>query len=122
MTTSPLREVTLGTLARGAAEELFADALRRVLENIEDPNTDPEAARTITLQIVIKPDEQRRIADIDIKAAHKLAGIKPVRTLAFVGRSQGQLSMVEQPEQNEIFPVPDGRPVPVPAPAKEATA
>lgn len=112
--------ITLASIADGAALELFQSALTRVLENIQDPNTDHKAKRSITLTTTFSSDdEDRKIGDVQIKVATKLAGMKGARTVAFYGRHQGQLVAVEHnPKQEELFPKPAGRPVPVAAGAK----
>jgi len=114
MSTQPtLREFTLSTLAQGAAEELFASALDDVLRNVEDVNTDHKSKRTILLKIEFVPDQERRMCDVMVTATTKLAGVRGVHTIAYVGRHQGRLVAVEQPSQKEMFPVPDGRLRPV---------
>lgn len=50
---------TLSTLAGGAAEELFQQALLAVLENIVDPNMDAKKKRTIEIQFTFLPDGKR---------------------------------------------------------------
>jgi hypothetical protein len=116
-----IREITLGTLAHGAADELFRAALTQVLENIENPNTDHKGKRVIGLTFSFVSDEERRIGDVEIKASVKLVGVRGVRTLVFFGKRDGARIVVEQPSQNEMFPHPQGGPRPVPA-AKESTA
>jgi len=116
-----VQEITLGTLAHGAADELFRAALEKVLENIEDPNTDHKKARLISLKFALSSDEERRIGDVEITCEVKLAGVRGVRTLVFFGRRDGTRIVVEQPRQEDLFPKPEARPRPVPA-AKETGA
>lgn len=44
--------ISLATLNKGAAIELFEQELKRVIENIADPNVEPTAKRKITLTVV----------------------------------------------------------------------
>ena len=106
-------EPTLGTLAGGAAEELFDAALRAVLDNISDVNTDPKAARKIVIEIAFLPDEERRMGVAAIKCSTKLAGMRPVTAGVYFGRHQGRFMLVEAPRQDDMFPHPESRPRPV---------
>jgi hypothetical protein len=46
----PEQFVSLETLGQGAAIELFSEELRKVLENVLDPNTKATATRSVTLK------------------------------------------------------------------------
>ncbi len=91
--------VTLTNLADGAALELFQEALTSVLRNISDPNTDAAAVREITLKVKIKANEERQVGDVTVSAAAKLASLKGVKTLVYIGKSAGEYVAVEQPRQ-----------------------
>jgi hypothetical protein len=71
------KTITLSSFADGAAEELFQDALRQVLRNVEDPNTDHKTRRAIGLTFVFSCDEERRVDQIETKVSTKLAGRSP---------------------------------------------
>lgn len=101
---------TLASIADGAAEELFANALAQVLANIDDPNTDAKAARAITITVTMKPNEQRAQASVVVKCATKLAGISPVGTVVLMGQHHGKLAMAEALGQEKLFPEAQGRP------------
>ena len=73
--------ITLASLKGGAVVEMFDENLQKVIENIADPNTDPEKVRTITLKFKIKPDKSRSVASIDISSDCKLANFKPPQTM-----------------------------------------
>jgi hypothetical protein len=101
--------ITLAGLADGAALELWQAALERVLQNIEDPNTDTKTKRAIRLDVVFSvADEERRVGDCEVRCSTKLAGVKGVKTLVYIGRHQGALVAVEQPRQQDLFPAPGG--------------
>jgi hypothetical protein len=104
------RPVTLAGLADGAAGELWGAALERVLENIEDANTDHKARRAITLSFAFSADEERRVGDITITCATKLAGVKGVKTVVSFGRHEGRRLVVEHPRQQDLFASPAGKP------------
>lgn len=118
------RTTTLDTLANGALLELFNAELTRVLTNIQDPNTAHNAKRGITLTISFKASEQRDVADISVASSCKLAGIKPVSSVVFIGRQNGKLVAVESnPKQQGLFdpdkPAPLAAVAPFQPPAKE---
>lgn len=73
-------QIDLSTFAGGAVAERFNIELQRVIENIADPNTDPKKARTLTLKLTIKADENRDVASVDIETKAGLVPAKPVVT------------------------------------------
>ena len=92
--------VSLDTLGSGAAMEMFQDELQRVLDNITDVNTDPKAVREVKLTVKIKPDEGREVGAVTISTASKVAPIKSVGTVFFIGKRAGQtVAMERNPKQ-----------------------
>ena len=103
--------ITLGTIANGAVEEMFAERRQEVAKNIADPNTDWKATRKITVEVLIKPNEERNIGDVFVKVSSKLAGLKPVQTVVYMGRQNGKLAVVENnPKQLGMFDAASGKP------------
>lgn len=99
--------VTLDTLGGGALAELFSEDLARVLANINDPNTDEKAKRSITMTVTFTPNKDRDQADISIFCSAKLAGIPKVSSQVFIGRQAGKLVAVEHnPKQSDLFDQP----------------
>ncbi len=97
-------EVTLSTIGGGALAELFGAEMERVLANIQDPNTDDKQKRTITIQVVFSPGRDRTDSAVEIKCNSKLAGIRGVNTVVFLGKRQGRLIAVENdPRQSNMF-------------------
>lgn len=82
----PEQPVSLVTINGGAAVEAFDDELRKVLDNIGDPNTKPDFTREVTLTVKISPDEQRRYADVIITAKSKVAPTRESSTLFWLGK------------------------------------
>lgn len=96
--------VTLANLAGGAVQELFEEELGKVLRNVADVNTEAEATREITIKIRIAPNEERRIADAGVAVTSKLAPIKRVTTVLYLGRHKGEMVAVESdPKQRGLF-------------------
>jgi hypothetical protein len=116
VTTAGAAGVTLDTIGGGALVELFDAELARVLENIQDPNTDAKTKRTVTVKVTFSPNENRDIADVNLTCGSKLAGIKTVSTRLFVGKSRGKLIAVENdPRQSKLFDQESPRPTAVAA-------
>ncbi len=110
-----VEQVTLSSIAGGAAEELFHAALQAVKANIEDPNTSHKDKRQIALVFNITVDEDRRVGNVEILCQTKVAGVKGVNVGVYFGRHHGELVAVEAPRQVCMFPTPESRPRPVPA-------
>jgi len=85
-----LDKVTLASVSRGAAPQLFEYEFNRVLKNIQDPNTDPEEERSITLVVRFKPAKSREEAmtRVQVKSV-KLACARAVDGHMFMGREDG---------------------------------
>ncbi|MGG4096175.1 replication terminator protein [Paenibacillus lautus] len=75
--------VDIAKLAGGAMQERINRELKKVAENILDPNTKADAVRTVTISIKIKPNEARQMASSDIEVKSSLAPAKGVPT-AFI--------------------------------------
>jgi hypothetical protein len=107
-----MAEITMGdplsfeNLGCGAAEEKFENALKKVLDNILDPNTRPNVAREVVLTVKIKPSEARTDAEVIIDCRIKLANDKPFPTKIFIGRNaQGSSEAHEiNANQMQLFP------------------
>lgn len=105
-----MKKITLSTIAKGAAEELFEVALAKVLENLTDPNTDFKKPRRITLTFDVWTDEQRREGDVEIQCTTKLQAVKGVSVGIYIGKHEGVLTAIEGPGQDDLFTQPEGRP------------
>jgi len=97
-----LPEMTLETLAGGAAGELFLHELERVAENILDVNTEADAVRSITLKVTIKPGDERGSAGVTVTCASKLGPQKGAATTMFLGRRIGGKPIVTQFDQKQM--------------------
>lgn len=77
----------LGELGDGAIEARFCHGVDLVLENIEDIRTDAAAVRKISIEVRIKPDQERKRLEVLATVKTKLAPRRDVATIAFFGRS-----------------------------------
>lgn len=97
-------EATLESLAGGAAAEMWDHDFSAVLENIQDPNTPATAKRTIILEVVIAPHEDREGAEVRVSTKVKLAPMTAHRNMIHIGRSNGRLVAVGfDPRQGDVF-------------------
>lgn len=64
--------INLSEFAGGAVDERFNIELQEVLENMQNLNTDPLKARTITLKITLKGNSDRNLASAVVDAKSSL--------------------------------------------------
>ncbi|MCM1564891.1 MAG: hypothetical protein NC238_02845 [Dehalobacter sp.] len=74
------KEVNIMELAKGAILEQIDHAMKLVMENILDPNTEVKTPRKLTINLTFKPDESREIVNCSAQAKPTLAPIKPIVT------------------------------------------
>lgn len=118
---SSLVELTLESVAGGAAVELFDREFRKVLDDVLDPNTVATAGRSVSIVISVKPDESRERAQIGVAVKSKLAGTKPVGGQIFMGMQDGkptavtfdprQPGLFDQEKEASVLPMPRERSV-----------
>ena len=97
-------EVNLDTINKGAAKELFQEALGKVIANINDLNVPATAQRKITLEVTFEPNEDRQTVLTYVEVKTKLAPIKEhqdTMILAFQGNKQKAL--VHNVHQGSLF-------------------
>lgn len=109
--------IKLDTLAGGAVAEKFNLELEKVLANCMDPNTDFKKARKITLNVTIKPNEERDETGVQFEVKSTIAPSKPVETRMIIGLDEdlkvqaaeyqkgqlpGQTEAVSDPETGEV--------------------
>ncbi|EPY2285847.1 replication terminator protein, partial [Clostridium sporogenes] len=70
--------INLETFADGALAEKINMALKEVLENIADPNTDYKTKRKLTVDMTFASGEDRELTEVSIVAKPKLAPTKPL--------------------------------------------
>jgi hypothetical protein len=94
----------LENINSGVANELFQAELEKVLENIADPNTPPEAKRKITIDFEITPNEQRSNAEMVVTSSSKLAKYKPSKSFVQLSYDGSTVSAyVTDPKQGELM-------------------
>ena len=79
-------ELNLGSIANGAAFELFERELNRVLGNIKDPNTSAQKKRKISLIFEFTPYNDRSGAAMEVKVKSELIATTGVNASIYIGR------------------------------------
>jgi len=98
------QEVDLANIGNGAAMEIFAEEMQKVMANTQDPNTDAEEPREITLKVILKPNPQRDAMDVKIQVKSKLAPIVPASGTIYISKKGGALSPVQVRAKEQEIP------------------
>lgn len=81
------KELTLENLCGGAVSEQISRALRKVSDNILDPNTEPKKKREIVLKLTFNPNEDdREEVNVEAHVTMKLAPEIGASTQLFINR------------------------------------
>lgn len=89
MSKEPLDTLSAGNIAGGAVIEALDYELQRALDNIIDPNTKAKAARTVTLQIKLMPNDERNKATVSFIAKAALQPAQAVETDVYIFDQKG---------------------------------
>lgn len=109
--------INLETFANGALAERMNQALKEVLENIADKNTDSKPKRKLTVDMTFATDEERELTEVTITAKTKLAPRSAVATKIIIDKDltgevigtefkkqvKGQTYMKVDNETGEVF-------------------
>ena len=79
-------EITLKQIGNGALEEKFQQAMKDVILNTCDPNTDATGKRKITVELIFTPNKNDRSqCSLDTKVTTKLGISKPLLSMVTMG-------------------------------------
>lgn len=111
--------VSVADLDGGSVIPKLDEALRKVGENILDPDTSATGVREIVLKIKLKPDDKRDLAVVDIGVNVKTQAPKPTKTRVFLGqRSDGTVVISNSDQkQADLFMEEAAKILPLPAPS-----
>lgn len=82
-----MKHINMETFANGAFTEQINRELKKVTENIQDPNTDATAKRKITVMIEFKPNETRNFVTTGVQAKATLAPALGAVTALSMGKN-----------------------------------
>lgn len=94
-----MEQTSIIQMARGGVVERIDMEMGRVLENIQDLNTEPGKARQITIKVTFKPDNNRENIKVSYTVQSSLAPAAPIETSLFAGIQNQQLYAVENVPQ-----------------------
>lgn len=110
MINQTIREVDLENLNGGAIQELFDVEWRRIVENIGDLNTKPDATREITIKVKVRPDKARRTAVSQVLVTSKLPSMQPHESFIFFERQGNEVvAYPDDPRQGKLDGIEDGQ-------------
>lgn len=98
-------EITLANLGNGDLMECASQELRKLCENIADPNIKADAKRKLQINIEVKPDEKRSMAGITYSVKTTMPGPDAGRTVAYIAMAPGAsaISLFEVESQPPLF-------------------
>ena len=100
--------LTIESLHGGGAVERLHGALQEALQNILDPNTPAKKSRKVKLELTIKPNEQRNMAEMLVTTSTTLCPPEPLETSIIIDKDRdgkahaAELAGGENPAQNVI--------------------
>lgn len=95
--------IDFSTLAKGALDEKLNAALKDVIENLLDPNTDHKTKRKIVVDMKFTTDDTRELAGIEVSTKVSLAPSMPVATKMLIGRDFNTGQIVAKECDNQIL-------------------
>ncbi|QSR02669.1 hypothetical protein J0J36_03090 [Lactococcus sp. LG1074] len=81
-------DLNLSSLASGGVQENFDMEVKKLLENVQDPNTDAEKPRKLVMTLTLQPDESRELIKLDSQIKLTMAPTKSVTTNLIAGLNQ----------------------------------
>ena len=98
--------MTLGEIKGGAAIEMANLELRKIYDDIVDPNKDGGSQRKLSIEVVFAPNEDARAGACFIRVKSSLGKMKEVKTTVFFGYEEGHGVCTEfNRDQLDMFPV-----------------
>ncbi|MBD8005849.1 replication terminator protein [Bacillus norwichensis] len=90
-------DLPLSALANGAIQEKLDGELKKVFDNIHDPNTKAEDKRIVTIKLEFVPDENRQTVKLNSNISVKLANVRDVAVTVLTDRdlSNGKIAAKE---------------------------
>lgn len=101
---SKIQHATLNNIGGGIAAAQFRKGVEQVLDNIADNETSAVKQRTVTITWVIKPDQSRTQAEVEVSMKTGLAAIGSKKAITYLSNDEnGNPRMtVSDPKQMEL--------------------
>jgi hypothetical protein len=101
-------ELTLANIGGGGLAEDVSRELRRVCENIADPNCKTDAKRSIKIDLKIKPDAKGQTAVVTYEVKTTMPGPEPGSSTAWIAMHENKMGLFQMDlRQNELPFNPD---------------
>jgi hypothetical protein len=97
--------VSLSNIANGHAVQIFDHNMRKVLENIKDPNTSAKAVRSITLKVDFMPYPDRNGSEVKISVSSRMAPVSSVNSTVFLGAGENGLQAYSNDTRQQALPL-----------------
>ncbi len=97
-------KITLSSLKDGAVEERFQYELKKVLDNIADPNTETKKARKITIELTFSPDESCENVSCITKVKSSLVPVKESSCILSLSSAGENLGLYQETTKQFNFP------------------
>ena len=95
--------LTIESLYGGGAVERLHGAMQEALQNILDPNTPAKKARKVKLELTIKPNEQRNMAEMLVTTSCTLCAPEPLETSIFIDKDRDGKAHASELSTGEDF-------------------
>lgn len=106
-------KLTVENMYSGGVVERIHEEIQRVLTNISDPNTPAKKARKVKMEMTIKPNEHRNMAEVLVSTSSALCAPEPIETSIYIGHDPrtgeidaSEMMPGENPQQNQLPGVP----------------
>lgn len=78
-------ELNVSTLSSGALVERIQDEISKAIANIVDPNTPAKKPRKVKMEMTIKPNEARTMAEVTVTTSSSICAPTPIATGIYIG-------------------------------------
>lgn len=101
-----MSKLTVESLYGGGAVERFHGELEKAIANIVDPNTPAKKPRKVKLEMIIKPNEHRNMAEVLVTTSCSLQSPQPLETSIYIGADPrtGEIGASEKSARRKWYP------------------
>lgn len=96
--------LTATNINNGRLVQHIDEQIKRIVEDIADPNTVPTAKREINVKISFAPSKSRREAKVEYQVTSKLAAPEKEDSYIYVGKVGGRAVASNQHINQQVLP------------------
>jgi len=97
-----MKSISFKDVKNGEAIDYIDSQIQKIVDNINDPNTDATKKRTLVINVEFNPDATRDMVIINVDAKRKSAPDLGVKASVYIQQSGGVPYMTEQLSLNEL--------------------